>query len=75
MKTYTNEDIVTINIRMKELLDQTAILLSNCEVSSGVCCCGSAMDAHGLGCGHGPVDQGEHYASLLLESIREILEG
>lgn len=37
--------------------------------STGCCMCGMAVEHHGLGDGHGPVDSGEYQANMIVEQI------
>lgn len=57
----------------RALLERALALLQNCDVSTGVCCCGSPVDKHGMSDGHSPVDEGAHFAARLLEDIAKHL--
>jgi len=43
--------------------------IQNADVSSGVCCCGDAMDSHGMYCGHNPVDMWDHSVLCYTEEL------
>lgn len=40
---------------------------------SDECCCGSRIDAHGMGDGHAPVDSGSYYGGQALDALRTAL--
>ena len=44
--------------------------IASAQVSSGVCCCGEAMDGHSspMSCGHSPVDMWDHAVGKLLDA-------
>ena len=44
--------------------------IASAQVSSGVCCCGEAMDGHSspMSCGHSPVDMWDHAVEKLLHA-------
>ena len=44
--------------------------IASAQVSSGVCCCGEAMDGHSspMSCGHSPVDMWDHAVENLLDA-------
>ena len=44
--------------------------IASAQVSSGVCCCGEAMDGHSspMSCGHSPVDMWDHAVEKLLDA-------
>lgn len=48
------------------------IAQSNCD--TGVCCCGSPVDAHGFGDGHSPVDEGGYRQLGTLKRIDALLD-
>lgn len=61
--------------KAEKLLRDTLIMLQNCSVESGVCCCGDDMDKHGMAADHTPVDQGAQFAGQLETEIKEYLNG
>lgn len=50
-------------------------IIENCDVSSGICCCGEYMETHSdpMGCGHTPVDQGVYSAHNYYKHVKELL--
>lgn len=54
----------------RELLRRALILLEMADCSTGYCCCGSAVDKHGMGDGHSPVDEGDYAATQCVADIR-----
>lgn len=57
-----NETAVRLLRGAKEVVDHA-------NTETGYCCCGTAMDAHTLGDGHSPVDQGNYAAMVLLSEV------
>lgn len=51
------------------LVDRAIEIITRCEVSEGVCCCGDVMDNHPepMACGHSPVDHGQYVAAQWLK--------
>lgn len=58
---------------MRGALESAADFLETAPIESGVCCCGDAIDSHGLWSGHSPVDAACYAASQHAESIRSTL--
>ena len=48
-------------------------LMEHGDFREGHCMCGSAVDSHGIGDGHSPVDAGEYYAGQVMEELRDLL--
>lgn len=61
--------------QMREVVLSVEGMVSNCDVSSGVCCCGVLMNNHPnpMYCGHSPVDSGVYAADSLLKKARDAL--
>lgn len=59
--------------KLHELLNCCLTALERGKFSTGVCCCGSNVDSHGFYDGHSPVDEGDRYAALLIQDIRQVL--
>jgi len=61
--------------RLRALVENAEAILINCDVSTGVCCCGDAMDGHAspMSCGHSPVDMGEYTISGWIDEARAAL--
>lgn len=57
------------------LLRKWLELMEHGDFREGHCMCGSAVNAHGIGDGHAPVDAGEYYAGQVMEELRAILAG
>ncbi len=55
------------------LLRKLLELIEHGDFSEGHCMCGSAVDSHGIGDGHAPVDAGEYYAGQVMEELRALL--
>ena len=77
IKSVTEAD-VRLMVAAPELLSiATSVLgmLQNCNVTSGVCCCGEEMDRHSraMDCGHTPVDSGGHYAEALFKDVDDAI--
>lgn len=58
----------------RTIIESLINVLENCNISTGICCCGSAVDQHGFGDGHSPVDEGEYYGYLALVEARNFLK-
>ena len=58
-----------------KIVKGTIEMIGNCNVESGVCCCGESMDNHpnDMDCGHSPVDSGAYNAKHLYEQAVEVL--
>ena len=56
-----------------EALERTLEMLEQADCSTGYCCCGSLMDRHGIGDGHGPVDGGDYYQSKVIQAARQAI--
>ncbi|MGL4260781.1 MAG: hypothetical protein ACRCTX_04115 [Afipia sp.] len=58
-----------------EIVKGAIEMLGNCNVESGVCCCGDSMENHPdpMECGHSPVDSGAYNAKHLYEQAVEVL--
>lgn len=59
--------------RKDEALRSAVDFLKSAPLESGYCCCGDAVDAHGMGSGHSPVDELAYAANNLWERIEEAL--
>ncbi|WP_275628968.1 hypothetical protein [Pseudomonas sp. 273] len=57
----------------ERLLRKWLELMEHGDFSEGHCMCGSAVDSHGIGDGHAPVDAGEYYAGQVMEELRTLL--
>jgi hypothetical protein len=60
----------TVNAELLEALRSCLGMLEQANCSTGYCCCGSSIDSHTWGDGHGPVDEGEHYQLKAIEAAR-----
>lgn len=56
-----------------EALKQCLGMLEQADCSTWYCCCGSPMDGHGIGDGHGPVDQGSYYQCNAMDAARSAI--
>ena len=56
-----------------EALERTLEMLEQADCSTGYCCCGSLIDGHGIGDGHGPVDGGDYYQSKAIQAARHAI--
>lgn len=54
---------------MIEALKAARDFIMAADNSTGCCMCGSAVEHHGIGDGHGPVDAGEYHANMIVEQI------
>jgi hypothetical protein len=59
-----------LNGELLEALRSCLGMLKQANCSTGYCCCGSSIDSHTWGDGHGPVDEGEHYQLKAIEAAR-----
>jgi hypothetical protein len=59
-----------VNQELLEALRSCLGMLEQANCSTGYCCCGSSIDSHTWGDGHGPVDEGEHYQLKAIEAAR-----
>lgn len=57
----------------REALASCRNFLRTAPLESGVCCCGSPVDSHGIGDGHSPVDELTYHANGLLEQVEAAL--
>jgi len=66
--------------RISELEDAVVMLrnaLRNVQknsMGSGVCCCGSDMDDHGLMSDHSPVDEADHFIDMTLRQTDDLVK-
>lgn len=62
----------SLKAELLEIAKSVEGMVSNCDVNSGVCCCGDSMDKHPdpMYCGHSPVDSGIYAAESLLKKTR-----
>jgi hypothetical protein len=59
-----------INAQLLEALEATTAMLDQSDCLTGYCCCGSAIDGHGFGDGHTPVDEGAYHQAAALGQAR-----
>ncbi len=59
---------------MLELLKSVLDELKRDPVDTGYCMCGSPVDSHGLGDGHGPVDEGQYVRNRVIEQVEAEIE-
>ncbi len=62
-----------LNGELLEALRSCLGMLKQANCSTGYCCCGSSIDSHTWGDGHGPVDEGEHYQLKAIEAARAVI--
>ena len=57
-------------------LSNVLYVLQNCELKTGVCCCGDQMDRHDLAwnCGHSPLDMFDHYGLPVVDAAQKFIE-
>lgn len=48
-------------------------MLERADCSTGYCCCGSSVEGHGIGDGHGPVDEGSYHQCNAMDAARAAL--
>ena len=60
--------------RVRDALESCLAMLEVADCSTGCCCCGSAVEGHGIGDGHGPVDDGDYHQSKAIEAARTALK-
>ena len=60
--------------RLQGMIDAAAGIFANCNVESGICCCGEAMDGHSLpmSSNHSPVDQGNYAVDRWLKAYKSL---
>lgn len=60
---------------LREIIRRGVDLVTHCEVSEGVCCCGDNMENHPepMSCGHVATDHGAYVASNWLDDARAAL--
>ena len=58
----------SVNAELLEALRYCVGVLEQVDCSTGVCCCGSDMQNHGMDDGHLPVDQGQYAQSGAIEN-------
>ena len=58
------------NDQLRAQINVLRDFIASAQVSSGVCCCGEAMDGHSspMSCGHSPVDMWDHAVEKLLHA-------
>lgn len=54
---------------LTKLLTEARELIATGNFETGYCMCGSPVEGHSWADNHGPVDEGDYYASGLLERI------
>jgi hypothetical protein len=59
-----------VNAELLEALRYCVGVLEQVDCSTGICCCGSDMQNHGMDDGHSPVDQGQYAQSRAIENGR-----
>ena len=61
--------------QLREQVKMLRDFIASAQVSSGVCCCGEAMDGHSspMSCGHSPVDMWDYHSGELLEAYPDDL--
>lgn len=71
----TNDpEAATMMAKLVELIGIGALILSEANTSTGICCCGDPVESHNMGSGHGPVDMGDYTAVEWLKASREVME-
>ena len=65
-----------LHAELLEIAKSVEGMVSNCDISSGVCCCGDSMEKHQdpMYCGHSPVDSGVYAADSLLKKARAAID-
>lgn len=58
----------------RKLLTDLRDFLQSAPLESGVCCCGSPVEGHGLGDGHSPVDDLQYASAGYVDRINQELE-
>lgn len=60
-----------------KLYDQLAsglYLMEHARWDTGYCCCGGAVDQHGWGDGHSPVDEGNYHLDPIYAETRKMVD-
>lgn len=68
-----NARLISAAPELLEALKQCLGMLEQADCSTWYCCCGSPMDGHGIGDGHGPVDQGSYYQCNAMDAARSAI--
>ena len=70
LKTAEAADLIERQAAQIEMLRE---FIARAPVSSGVCCCGEAIDGHSnpMSCGHTPVDLWDHSVEQILSTTPE----
>lgn len=63
------DQVAQPDAELVELLREARELIEHGDFREGHCMCGSAVEAHGFGDGHSPVDAGVYYAGQVMERI------
>ena len=58
---------------LRSLLRSWMTTFEECSITSGVCCCGNAVEGHGHYDNHSAVDSGWYYAQSLYTETKEAL--
>jgi hypothetical protein len=58
----------SVNAELLEALRYCVGVLEQVDCSTGICCCGSDMQNHGMDDGHSPVDEGQYAQSGAIEN-------
>jgi hypothetical protein len=62
--------LYAVNAQLLDALEATTAMLDQSDCLTGYCCCGSAIDGHGFGDGHTPVDEGAYHQAAALGQAR-----
>jgi len=70
-----NKALRAENKRFREMMTRAIVIIENCNVESGVCCCGDGMKNHPnpMSCGHYPVDHGGYYSGMFIKAAKSLL--
>lgn len=58
---------------LEKAAEAAIAFLRSAPMESGYCCCGSAVDQHGMGDGHSPVDELAYHANRIAEQLSDAL--
>lgn len=66
---------VAVGVDLRQAFAEFVDAIKRAPISweTGTCCCGNAVDSHGFGDGHSPVDEGSYFIMNAIKDAEEAL--